>query len=151
MTTPVKTPLPLNSSRSLQLTAGGSIEIEAAADGSTSSLPRFQMIAYTGTEEAVKSSVGIFTTVIFAATIALFLAGGVVSVVIFVKPQRRRYAKFVSHHKAHAGGQARLLKMMMQKEHHVFLDSDNLIDLDGLFELIRTDVDNMVVFLTRDT
>lgn len=49
MTTPVKTPLPLNSARSLQLTAGGSIEIEAAAEGSTSALPRFQMIAYTGT------------------------------------------------------------------------------------------------------
>jgi hypothetical protein len=49
MTTPVKTLLPLNSARSLQMTAGGSIEIEATAEGSTSSLPRFQMIAYTGT------------------------------------------------------------------------------------------------------
>jgi len=49
MTNSVKTPLPPNSSRALQLTAGGSIEIEAAADTSGTSLPRFQMVAYTGT------------------------------------------------------------------------------------------------------
>jgi hypothetical protein len=50
MSYPTKTLLPPNSTRTLQLTAGGSIQIEAAsADGSNVALPRFQMVAYTGT------------------------------------------------------------------------------------------------------
>jgi len=46
MSYPTKTLLPPNSTRTLQLTAGGAIQIEAAsADGSNAALPRFQMVA----------------------------------------------------------------------------------------------------------
>ena len=49
MPTPVKTQLPPNSARSLSLTGSGTIQIEAGGEGTVSALPRFQMVAYTGT------------------------------------------------------------------------------------------------------
>merc|ERR1719442_179109 len=48
------------------------------------------------------------------------------------------YQYFLCHHKAGAGALARLLKITLQrKDVHVFLDSDNLTDLDDLFGHVR--------------
>lgn len=50
MSSLTKNPLPLSSPRTVQMTATAAIEIEAAADsGAGNLLPRFQMLAYTGT------------------------------------------------------------------------------------------------------
>jgi len=49
MPTPVKTLLPPSKVRALSLTGSGTIQIEAAGDGGAAALPRFQMVAYTGT------------------------------------------------------------------------------------------------------
>lgn len=66
---------------------------------------------------------------------------------------RRKYGFFICHHKAHAAAQARLLKMKLQKktQRNVFIDSDNLTELDSLFDIVRCQVKHLVVYLTRET
>lgn len=50
MSYPTKNQSPLSKPQTLNLTADATIEFEAAADGGTGNLlPRFQMLAYTGT------------------------------------------------------------------------------------------------------
>jgi len=64
--------------------------------------------------------------------------------------QARRYGAFLCHHKAGAGALARLLKMLMQfgSPSRVFLDADELDDLERLFDVVRSDTWNLVVLLT---
>lgn len=66
---------------------------------------------------------------------------------------RPYYHMFLSHHKAHAAAQARLLKLMLESRRTlgVFIDSDDLTELDTLFDTIKTKVGHMVAYLTRDT
>jgi len=67
--------------------------------------------------------------------------------------RRSWYSYFITHHKAHAAAQARLLKMMLQAKtsQSVFIDSDDLIELDGLFDIVKCRVKHLVVYLTQDT
>lgn len=64
-----------------------------------------------------------------------------------------RYSSFVCHHKADAAAQARFLKMALHDAGcgRVFIDADDLKNLDDLFEIVRTQTVNLVVFLTRHT
>jgi len=64
-----------------------------------------------------------------------------------------RYGRFICHHKADAAAQARYLKMLLQVKtsSQVFIDSDDLSDLDDLFAIVKVDVGTLVVYLTRDT
>jgi len=64
----------------------------------------------------------------------------------------KTYAAFLCHHKLGAGSWCRFAKMTIEKYGHgnVFLDSDNLEDLDLLFNIVRTDVSNLVIVLTPE-
>lgn len=63
------------------------------------------------------------------------------------------YDMFICHHKAHAQAQARLLKTKLeaQKSCTIFIDSDNLTQLDELFDIVRCKVGRLVVYLTQST
>jgi len=71
----------------------------------------------------------------------------------FVMRRQKEFQYFITHHKADAAAQARLLKMMLQRltARPVFIDSDNLQNLDFLFEVVRSKVQNLIVYLTSDT
>jgi len=71
---------------------------------------------------------------------------------LYVAPSPR-YDSFVCHHKAEAAAQARYLKILLHEQSHkpVFIDSDNLKDLDTLFDTIRTQVNQLIVYLTKNT
>lgn len=57
---------------------------------------------------------------------------------------------FLTHHKSAAGALARFIKSILNKHSHdkVFLDSDELQDLDSLFESVRSNVAFLVPLLT---
>jgi len=68
---------------------------------------------------------------------------------------RKKYDSFLCHHKAHASAQVRLLKTLIQMEkgpsYHVFIDSDDLRDLDELFDTVKSNVAHFIVYLTSMT
>lgn len=58
---------------------------------------------------------------------------------------------FVCHHKRDGAAQARFLKIMLQAMgQSVFIDSDDLKDLDELFDIVRSAVGHLLVYLTRE-
>eukprot|EP00416_Gambierdiscus_australes_P024191 CAMPEP_0171079336 /NCGR_PEP_ID=MMETSP0766_2-20121228/15191_1 /TAXON_ID=439317 /ORGANISM="Gambierdiscus australes, Strain CAWD 149" /LENGTH=599 /DNA_ID=CAMNT_0011536517 /DNA_START=45 /DNA_END=1844 /DNA_ORIENTATION=+ len=65
-----------------------------------------------------------------------------------LRPQKR-FGAFLCHHKASAGALARQIKMLMHLgcTSGVFLDSDELDDLDGLFDIVRCEIRSLVVML----
>lgn len=64
-----------------------------------------------------------------------------------------KYSLFLCHHKGGAGALARYFKTMVLKHFSVtiFLDSDQLKDLDGLFDTVKCRVEHLVVLLTAET
>jgi hypothetical protein len=64
-----------------------------------------------------------------------------------------QYSYFICHHKEDAQAQARLLKVMLVAKtgQTVFIDSDDLRELDLLFDIVKVSVKHLVVYLTRDT
>jgi len=91
----------------------------------------------------------------FSTILAVFVVagGGIVWALFSRCDPRRKYGFFVCHHKAAAAAQARLLKIKL-KEHtrrRVFIDSDNLTELDSLFDIVKCQVKHLVVYLTSDT
>mmetsp|Transcript_135156 Transcript_135156/g.431494 ORF Transcript_135156/g.431494 Transcript_135156/m.431494 type:complete len:1353 (-) Transcript_135156:426-4484(-) len=91
-------------------------------------------------------------------TVALVLIA-VLAVVAIVRAIYRHFRvwpyfhHFVTHHKADAAAQARLLKMLIDTAYNqnTFIDSDHLKDLDTLFDTVKTRVGQLIVLLTRDT
>ncbi len=64
------------------------------------------------------------------------------------------YATFLSHHKGGGAVYARLVKMQLQQDFgfkSVFLDSDNLDDLDKVCDTVKDDTDFLTVLLTAET
>lgn len=63
------------------------------------------------------------------------------------------YHRFICHHKADAAAQARYLKILlhMRTSQKVFIYSDDLSDLDTLFDTVRMHVGELLAFLTRKT
>lgn len=68
-------------------------------------------------------------------------------------PRRKLYRHFLCHHKATAGAFARLLKYALteslQSTRDVFLDSDNLYNLDLLFDIVANGTETLVVLGTK--
>lgn len=64
------------------------------------------------------------------------------------------YQFFICHHKAGAGGFARLLKICLLESRcvtrKVFIDSDDLTDLDKLFSFVQNETQTLVVLLTQE-
>ena len=74
---------------------------------------------------------------------------------VAVKELRNRhdlYGIFLCHHKGGAGSLCRLLKILIAKHtaSRVFLDCDNLENLDFLFDIVRTATRSVVVVLTPE-
>jgi len=68
--------------------------------------------------------------------------------------RHKRYGAFLTHHKQGAGCLARLIKLRLQprmRSSEVFLDSDNLDDLEGLFDTVRCDTAHIIAILTEET
>merc|ERR1719203_2363035 len=63
------------------------------------------------------------------------------------------YGYFICHHSAHAAAQARLLKMMLHAKtgQAVCLDSDDLTEVDGMLDTVKSRVGTMIAYLTRCT
>jgi len=63
------------------------------------------------------------------------------------------YARFICHHKAGAAARARLLQLMLQLKtgENCFIDSDDLQELNGLFDTVRCRLRHLVVLLTGET
>lgn len=61
----------------------------------------------------------------------------------------KRFNYFVCHHKAAAGSFARLLKMELCRtkavSREVFIDTDNLVDLDGLFDVVACETEVLIL------
>lgn len=77
------------------------------------------------------------------------------TVVAFIHLRRRLttekpYKVFLTHHKGAAGSLARFIKLILSKHSsdRVFLDSDELQDLDSLFECVRSHTTYLVPLLT---
>jgi hypothetical protein len=66
---------------------------------------------------------------------------------------RVKYAAFLCHHKLGCGAGARWMKLELEQRlrAEVFLDSDNLDEIDALLDIVRCEVQNLVVLLTTET
>jgi hypothetical protein len=103
-------------------------------------------------ETSSTSEVGWFIIVIFSLVTLVLLGAGA-----FKMCQRffskKEYGIFLTHHKAGAGLFARLITMVLQGNcnRKVFLDVDELDNLDNLNFTIRTNCDNVVVLDSGET
>jgi len=63
------------------------------------------------------------------------------------------YRNFVCHHKADAAAQARFVQLLLVEKtrQSCFIDSDDLKNLDELFDIVKCRVGWLVVYLTSDT
>jgi len=63
------------------------------------------------------------------------------------------YGYFIVHHRAQAAAQARILKMLLQAKtgQAVYVDSDDLTELDGLLDMLKSRVGTLIAYLTRST
>ena len=69
-----------------------------------------------------------------------------------LRPKAKLYGIFMCHHKAGGGSLSRLVKILIGKHSstRVFLDSDQLENLDLLFDIVRTSTKSLVVVLTPE-
>jgi len=68
--------------------------------------------------------------------------------------KRIRFEFFICHCKSEAAAQARYLKILMHQMRNgieIFIDSDNLHDLNELFSIVQTGVRTLLVYLTAST
>lgn len=102
-------------------------------------------------EQAKESTLAVL--LIGATTTMLGLALTVVALSIarFMKPSQM-FSAFLCHHKAGAGSFARFVKIVLQSHMRlqVFLDSDDLRDVEDLFNIVRTSTRTLVVLLTSE-
>jgi len=102
--------------------------------------------------DASKTAVKTAGTVSFAFVCSILVIGLGYGIYKKLRPGHM-YHSFICHHKADAGAQARFLKILLvnRLRKNVFIDSDDLIELDKLFDIVKTQVSNLVVYLTRQT
>jgi len=93
------------------------------------------------------------------ASVAAGTAAGIIALCVLmvlaallrvVALRRMRYTYFLTHHKAGASATARLLKMRLSVHGSVFIDSDNLDDLDSLFSMVAHQTQLLVVLCTKE-
>jgi len=72
---------------------------------------------------------------------------------IFVPP-KKQYQYFLCHHKAGAGAFTRMMKMHLSDSkscsREVFVDSDNLFNLDSLYGYVANDTETLVVLASKE-
>jgi len=102
--------------------------------------------------EVKKTDLVILGSLVLATGLSAILGGALVGLRAVLFPSVR-FHYFLSHHKADAAAQARFLQMLLRMHLHktCFLDSDNLVDLEVLFDIVKSSVAHFVILLTRDT
>jgi len=71
----------------------------------------------------------------------------------FTNKLKKPFGFFICHHKAGAGSFARLLKMLLlekDKTKKVFVDTDDLRDLDLLFEYVGRQTETLIILCTKE-
>lgn len=91
---------------------------------------------------------------IFCATASLMTFPCMLVYILYRKcaAHKKPYTLFLSHHKAATGACARLVKMFLLERNSrsdVFLDSDNLSDLDSLFHAVANWTEALVAFCSK--
>eukprot|EP00930_Biecheleria_cincta_P007717 TRINITY_DN108978_c0_g1_i1.p1 TRINITY_DN108978_c0_g1~~TRINITY_DN108978_c0_g1_i1.p1 ORF type:complete len:669 (+),score=107.63 TRINITY_DN108978_c0_g1_i1:222-2009(+) len=101
----------------------------------------------TGGEEILGSVLAAITVGILASAVA-----GIVNAIRRHFWPSDGFSMFLCHHKAGAGVLARQLKMLLanQSQGKVFLDSDQLEDLDLIFDTVRGKTKNLVILLSPE-
>jgi hypothetical protein len=97
--------------------------------------------------------VALIAMVFIIVALVAILCAGLFAIFKLMMGARKQYEYFVSHHKAVAGAFARLLKEMIlevKKDIVVFLDSDNLVNLDVLFDTVGNDVEHIVMVMNKE-
>eukprot|EP00931_Biecheleriopsis_adriatica_P108855 TRINITY_DN8312_c0_g1_i4.p1 TRINITY_DN8312_c0_g1~~TRINITY_DN8312_c0_g1_i4.p1 ORF type:complete len:1606 (-),score=256.91 TRINITY_DN8312_c0_g1_i4:24-4841(-) len=100
-------------------------------------------------------NMAIVTTTLFVAMFATFVAALLRESLRFcgVKGQKK-YAFFLSHHKAGAGNLARLFKLRLSSTDKlpggVFIDSDDLTNLDNLFDYVGNQTGTLAVLCSAE-
>jgi hypothetical protein len=122
--------------------------------GSTAGVVLIVSLACIYVEVATESVSTILCVLFVCAAVMIVVAMGYG---LFKKfgPQKKQFQFFICHHKAGAGALARLLKMMLVEERpnlksNVFIDSDNLSNLDVLFDIVANDVEKLVVLCSKE-
>jgi hypothetical protein len=97
------------------------------------------------------SDIGWIIIVLFVGTILTLFAGAMYKFAekcLF----RKAYTFFLSHHKVAAGLHSRRIKMRLQHsaKGSVFLDVDDLMNLDNISFVVRSSTDNLLVLLTQE-
>jgi len=106
-------------------------------------------------EDVNTKGVGYLIVVVMSGCILMVPA--IFAYVIYRKfgPKAKNFQYFLCHAKAEAGCFCRLLKMELvelpQVKREVFLDADNLDDLDKLLSYVGHDLDTLLVLLSKST
>lgn len=107
------------------------------------------VFAQSGSTAQLQDAVGVE---IFVVVILMFVAGACMASWAVYRRLRpsETYGLFLCHHKYGAGALSRFIKMktLFYSSTPVFLDSDNLSDLDALFEIIRGQTKSLVLVMT---
>jgi len=94
---------------------------------------------------------GVLMTVVVVAALVACLAALALAVYKRLRPQKS-FGMFLCHHKAGAVALCRQLKLSMASytASPIFLDSDQLEDLDLIFDVVRSEVANLVIILSPE-
>lgn len=101
----------------------------------------------------LEKQLSIILTICIVVGVALVLVTSALAVVKVCERYKKRFGVFLTHHKGGAGSLARLIKLRLQPKmrSEIFLDSDNLDDLESLFDTVRCNVAHLVAILTEET
>ena len=115
----------------------------------------FLLVLYLGAilaDAANGTLIASILTVLFCVLCFFLMMGVLRSLCSMLVLRGRKYQFFLCHHKQGSGGFARLLKMRLKLDprvkRRVFLDSDDLQDLDQLFGFVGNNTDTLVVLCT---
>lgn len=137
-----------------QINKPWSANVANLADSILSNLLMLLLLSGFAATEAVtdQKPLRIFALCVFASLFVVMLVFVVQAVFLYLNPYPW-YDYFLCHHKAAAAAQARLLKLILQHNKHkeVFIDSDDLFDLSILFDIVKTRVYTLAVYLTDST
>lgn len=88
-----------------------------------------------------------------AVAVVVLLIGTVAIFVYLHFKSDKPFEYFICHHKGHAAAQARYLQLNIQQSTRkvCFIDSDHLTNLDTLLDTVKSKVQYLTVFLTRET
>jgi hypothetical protein len=112
-------------------------------------------------EDVESRGVAILCSVLMVAVLTMLFAVSTYSAVaFFARKHQKSFEYFISHHKESTGAFARLLKAYLVeklaqrsiklKALKVFIDCDDLVSLEGLFDYVASHTANMVVLLNKE-